>query len=269
MQFKVFKLTAILSLASLLFAGCDSAVKHENATLKNEVANLQQRLQDIRAEAATNKVSIERIRAEFDQQNSVFLKTKEELSASKLQLEMLRVNLDKLTKDLSEETKAKEKAEKALESYRDKTSAAYRELKALRGIFDEKSVKLVDFNQNYLTAKREVTKLVDAMPESSVKRRIFAIVESFSEIKTVWEKSIEDMENRQAQGKIEILGWNTVGGVGKNSVEKVEGEGKIRIKVIEDMGAIAKSRADKVANLKTDIDRQLQELREVSRDDAL
>lgn len=227
MKPKIAIQAAVFSLSGLLLLGCNSETKRENEALKKEAAELQQQLREIRTEVVADKSALENV-----------------------------------TKELSETKKAKEKAEKALEIYRDKASSAYRELKSLRGIFDESSVKLDEFSRSYLSAKMEITKLVDVVPESQMKRQIISVLQLFSDIKTIWEKSNQDMEDRQDQGNRELRYWIEVDSLDKGPLTKIGGQTDIKLKTIEAVEAVELNRILEIHTKKRGIDQQLEKLKE-------
>ncbi len=245
MKIKSFFRYALLGLCSLVLVGCNSELKHENETLKREqdalkkdASSLQQQLQEMRAEIATSKSATDRLKDELDQSKESLLKLKEELSSARIRLDMQNINVEKLTKDLMESQKAKEKAEKSLELYRDKASAACRELKSLRGSFDESTIQFDDFNRNYIATKMEVTKLIDVLPESEIRRRIVAILQTFSGMKTAWEDSQEENKRLKSQCELKLFRWN--GEARLNVLNEIETT-KGRIRILEEQVEAEKS----------------------------
>lgn len=90
------------------------------------------------------------------------------------------------------EAKAKIEADKKGEMAANaKMDNAYRELKSLLSIIGETSID--DFENNYLSSKRKVIELIDDLPESKLKLEIFSVLDSFSDIKVFWNKSINNI----------------------------------------------------------------------------
>ena len=74
------------------------------------------------------------------------------------------------------------KPRQALKLYQDKAASAIKEFKALRNTLDDKTAKLDGYHQNYLATQTAVIKLVDALPESKVRRAILGVLATFTHV---------------------------------------------------------------------------------------
>lgn len=181
----------------MLLSGCGKAkLEADNAALKTQLEKLQQQLQDSSKQIGAQQATINYSQSQLDEAKKRADKSDVELKSVNSQIETQKEKIQSLTKNVSDCQKDKEKDEKDLERYRDKTKSAVGGLKALRSTFEEQTIQFDSYSHNYLETKMETMKLVDALPESEVKRKILGTLQFFSDIKNTWENANNEMTKR-------------------------------------------------------------------------
>lgn len=245
-----------LLIIPLLLTGCGNAkLETENAELKTRLENLERQLQDSNKQIGSQQTQINYLQGELDGAKKTADKSETDLKSASVQIEKQKESVNKLTRDLSDCQKDKEKNEKQLEIYHGKAASAVGELKALRSSLDEQTIKLDSYNQNYLNTKMQVTRLVEGLPESGVKRNIVATLLVFKGIENTWEDANKEIEERTKHAQHD---YDTYGQ--PSNVRALKERVNILREALNANFVSASNRDQKIASYKGDIDKILNNL---------
>jgi len=159
--------------------------KSANSQIEVQTTNIADLKKSIDEEQKTNEM----LTSDLKQANS-------EIVSAKTNIEDLKNSIDDIKKSNDESQKEKEKLEKSLEIYRDKSTAALNKIKALRSTLNEGDVDTSDYTRNYLDTKMRVEELLSDIPEKSeVRVKISSALIGFSFINNAFigtDESIND-----------------------------------------------------------------------------
>jgi len=257
---------------TVLSSGCgktDSNLASENAALKAHVQKLEQQLQASNSQLASQasqgsqQASTQDLKSQLDDAQKKADAAADEAKSLSAQLENQKAKIDQLTRDLAAAQQARQKAEQALQLYRDKAASAIKQFQALRSTLGDETPKLDSYNQNYLASQAAVSNLVAAMPESRVRRQIVAVLAVFTQINDTWVTADLQMQARTKKAQADYDKFVDFGGLGPN--DYVVNLGKTRILApAEKDNAVTASTRDKlmVASVK-DVDAAIKNLQDL------
>jgi chromosome segregation ATPase len=248
---------------TVLLSGCgktDTKLASENADLKARLQKLEQQLQASKSQVApqasqgSTQASIQDLKSQLDEAQKKAEAAANELQSVSSQVEALKAKIDSLTRELSEAQQAREKAEKALQLYQDKAASAIKEFKALRSTLGGETLKLDGYHQNYLATQTAVTKLVNGLPESKVRREISGVLATFAHMNETWETAALQMQERLKTAQADYDKFVAAGGIGPNDYLVKMGKERILAPVEKENAATATARDKQMVSFESDID---------------
>ncbi len=263
MKTKYFLVFALFITTTVLLSGCgktDTKLASENADLKARIQKLESQLQASKSQMASQATPASQpasspdVQSQLDEAQKKADAAADELKTLSSQVEAQKAKIDQLTRDLSTAQQARQKAEQALQLYRDKTAAAIREFQALRGTLGDQTAKLDGYHQNYLATQTAVTKLLDALPESKVRRQIVAVLGLFTHIDDIWGTANLQMQERTKQAQAEYDKFVDFGGLGPNDVVVRMGKDHILAPAEQDNADTASTRDQQIVSSEKDLD---------------
>jgi len=266
MKTKSFLVVASFITVTVLVSGCgktDTNLASENADLKARVQQLEQQLKESGAQVASQgaqQASTQDFKSQLDEAQKKAESAANELNSVRSQLEAQKQKIDELTRELSNAQQAREQAEKALQLYRDKTASALKQFQALRGTLGDQTLKLDGYQQNYVATQTAVTKLVDALPESKVRRAIVGVLAAFTRINDTCETAARQMQARTKEARANYDKFVDFGGLGPNDYVIQMGKDRILAPAEKDNAATASQRDQQVISLEKDLDLGLKNL---------
>jgi len=214
---------ALFIITAILFSGCtktDTKLAAENADLKTRLQKLEQQLKESNSRVASqvtpgaDQASLQDLKGQLDEAQKKAEAAETELQSLKSQVDAQKAKIDQLTRDLANAQQARDKAEKALQQYLDKTAAALKEFKTLRGTLGDQTAKLDNYHQNYMATQKTVTNLVSALPDSNVRREILDVLGSFAKVDGAWATAELQMDARTKEAKADYDKFVYAGGLG-------------------------------------------------------
>ena len=268
---------ALFITITVLLSGCgkpNTNLESENADLKARLQKLEQQLQESNSriasqeahpapQSASQQASIQDLKSQLEEAQKKAESAANELTSVNSQVETQKVKIDELTQELSKAQQAREKAEKAMELYQDKTSSAIKQFNALRNTLDDTNVIFDGYHQNYLATQMAVTNLVDALPESKVRREILGVLATFTHVNETWETAARQMQERTQKAQADYDKFVDFGGIGPNDYLIKLGKDKILAPAELENAATASSRDQQMASSVKDIDLELQNLQDL------
>jgi outer membrane murein-binding lipoprotein Lpp len=254
---------------TVLVSGCgktDTKLASENADLKARVQKLEQQLKESGAQVASQgapesqQASIQDLKSQLDEAQKKAEAAANELTTVSNQLATQQQKIDELTRELSDAQQARDKAEKALQLYRDKATSALQQFQALRSTLGDQTLNLDGYQQNYVATQTAVTKLVDALPESKVRRAILGVLAMFTRINDTCQTAARQMEARTKEAQANYDKFVDFGGLGPNDYVIQMGKDKILAPAEKDNAATASQRDQQVLSLEQDLDLGLKNL---------
>jgi len=260
---KTRNLFALLIAITVLLSGCgktNTKLESENADLKARLQKLESQLQASKSQTASEAsqgsqpASIQDLKSQLDEAQKKAEAAENELQSVSSQVETQKEKIDQLMRELSDSQQAREKAEKALELYRDKAASAIKEFNALRSTLDDKTVKLDSYHQNYLATQTAVTKLVDALPESKVRRAILGVLATLTRVDDTWETAALQMQERTKEAQAGYDKFVAADGLGPNDYLINMGKRRILAPAEKENAATASRRDQQMVSFEKDID---------------
>jgi chromosome segregation ATPase len=260
---KTRNLFALLIAITVLLSGCgktNTKLESENADLKARLQKLESQLQASKSQTASEAsqgsqpASIQDLKSQLDEAQKKAEAAANELQSVSSQVETQKEKIDQLMRELSDSQQAREKAEKALELYRDKAASAIKEFNALRSTLDDKTVKLDSYHQNYLATQTAVTKLVDALPESKVRRAILGVLATLTRVDDTWETAALQMQERTKEAQAGYDKFVAADGLGPNDYLINMGKRRILAPAEKENAATASRRDQQMVSFEKDID---------------
>ena len=243
-----------------LLSGCGKTnpnLESENAALKARLQKLESQLQASNNQTtppASQPATSPDLTSQLDEAQKKAATAADDLKSLSSQIEAQKAKIDQLTSELAAAQQAREKAEKALQLYRDKAASAIKEFKTLRSTLDGKTANLDGYHQNYLATQAAVTKLVAALPESKVRRQILGVLATFTQMNDAWETAAIQMQERTKAAQADYDKFVDFGGVGPNDYVIKMGKDKILAPAEQANSATASSRDQQMASFETNID---------------
>jgi uncharacterized coiled-coil protein SlyX len=249
-----------------LLSGCgkqDANLAAENADLKARLQKLEQQLQAANSQTAppaAQPAASPDLQGQLDDAQKKAAAAADDLKTLSSQVDAQKQQIDDLTRQLSNAQQAREKAEKALQLYLDKTAAALKQFQALRSTLDGQTVNADGYHQNYLATQTAVTKLVAALPESKVRRAILGVWATFTQVNDTWETAARQMQARiqAAQGYYDE--FLSVDGIGTNDYSLSMGKDRILAPVEKANAATVSTRDQQMISAEPDIDLAMKNL---------
>ena len=239
---------------TVLFSGCgktDTKLQAENADLKARLQKLEQQLQASKSQTASqasstaSQASLQDLKSQLDEAQKKADDAATETKSLTAQVEAQKAKIDQLTRDLAAAQAARQKAEQALQLYRDNAASALKQFQALRSTLGGETPKLDDYHQNYVATQTAVTKLLAAMPQSKVRRQIVAALAVFTQMNDTWVTADLQIQQRAKQAQADYDKFVDFGGLGPN--DYVVNLGKTRILApAEQENAETAARRDKI-----------------------
>jgi chromosome segregation ATPase len=260
---------ALFITIAVLLSGCgktDKKLESENANLKTRVQKLEQQLKEANSRIASpgaQPASIPDLQSQLDEAQKKAEAAANELTSVSSQVETQKAKIDQLMRELSSCQQARETAEKALELYRDKAASAIKEFKALRSTLGDQTVKLDGYHQNYLATQMAVTNLVDALPESKVRREILGVLAMFTHINETWETAARQMQDRTKEAQADYDKFVSADGLGPTDYLIKMGKNKILALAEEENAATASRRDQQMVSFEKDIDPGIKNLQDL------
>jgi hypothetical protein len=248
---------------TVLLSGCgktDTKLASENADLKARLQKLEQQLQASKSQAASlaspaaSQASIQELKNRLDEAQKSADAAANDLKAVSSQLEAQKAKIDQLTHDLAAAQQAKEKAEKTLQLYLEKTAAALKEFKALRSTMDGQTAAIDAYHQNYLATQKTVTNLASTLPDSKIRREILGVLAQFNRVNQVWVAADQLMQERLTTAQADYDKFVYAGGLGPHDHLKKIGQARILGPVQTENAAMVSVRDEEIASSIKDID---------------
>jgi len=264
---------ALFMTIAVLLSGCgktDTNLASENAGLKARIQKLEQQLQASnsptapQATPASPSASTQDLQSQLDEAQKKAEAAANELQSASSQVETQKQQINNLTRQLSDAQQAREKAEKALQLYQDKTASAIKQFQALRSTLDDKSANLDGYHQNYLATQTTVTKLVAALPESKVRREILGVLATFTQANDTWETAARQIQARTQAAQADYNRFVNVGEFGTNDYLINMGKTRILAPVEQENAATASSRDQQMVASVKDIDLAIKNLQDLA-----
>jgi DNA repair exonuclease SbcCD ATPase subunit len=263
---------ALLITITVLLSGCgktNPGLASENASLKAHVQKLEQQLQASSGKTAPQGSQEAPPAANLDLKNQLDEAQKkaaaaaEDLKTLTSQVEAQKTKIDELTRELSNAQQAREKAEKALKLYQDKTASAIKEFRALRSTLADTTAKLDAYHQNYLATQTAVNKLVAGLPESKIRRGILGVLATFTQMNDTWETADRQIQERTKTAQTDYDKFVDFGGVGPNDYVIKIGKEKILAPAERANAETASMRDEQMASFEKDLDLGIKNLQEL------
>jgi len=276
-KFKIMKTKNLLGFAlfitiTVLLSGCgktNTNLASENADLKARLQKLESQLQASKSPIASQgaqgseQASPQDFKSQLDEAQKKAEAAADELKSVSSQVETQKAKIDQLMSDLSNAQQAREKAEQALKLYQDKAASAIKEFKALRSTLDDKTAKLDGYHQNYLATQTAVIKLVDALPESQVRRAILGVLATLTRVNDTWETAALQMQERSRAAKADYDKFVDFGGLGPNDYVVNMGKTRILAPAEQKNAATASARDRQMVSFEKDIDQGIKNLQDL------
>jgi chromosome segregation ATPase len=269
MKTKYFLVFALFITITVLVSGCgktDTNLASENADLKARVQQLEQQLQKSGAQVppqeaqGAQQASIQDLKSQLDEAQKKAGAAADELKSVSSQLEAQKQKVEELMRELSNAQQAKEKAEKALQQYLDSAASAFKQFQALRGTLAGPTLNLDGYQQKYAATQTAVTKLVNALPESKVRRTISGVLATCKQINDTCETAAQQMDARTKTAQANYAKFVDFGGMGPNDYVIQMGKEKILAPAEKANAATASQRDQQVISLEKDLDLGLKKL---------
>ncbi|HTY89083.1 MAG TPA: hypothetical protein VMB80_16675 [Candidatus Acidoferrum sp.] len=254
MKAKNLLVVVLFMTMTVLFSGCgktDTKLQAENADLKARLQKLEQQLQASKSQTASqasstaSQASLQDLKSQLDEAQKKADDAATETKSLTAQVEAQKAKIDQLTRDLAAAQAARQKAEQALQLYRDNAASALKQFQALRSTLGGETPKLDDYHQNYVATQTAVTKLLAAMPQSKVRRQIVAALAVFTQMNDTWVTADLQIQQRAKQAQADYDKFVDFGGLGPN--DYVVNLGKTRILApAEQENAETAARRDKI-----------------------
>ncbi|MGO8837193.1 MAG: hypothetical protein ACLQAH_10300 [Limisphaerales bacterium] len=260
MKTKHFLVFALFITITALLSGCgkpDAALVSENADLKARLQKLEQQLQASKSQMAApaaQPAASPDLQSQLDEAQKKADAAVTELQSANSLVETQKQQIDQLTRALSDAQQAREKAEKALQLYQDKTAAAIREFQALRSILGDQTNGFDAYPQHYQATQTTVTKVLDALPESRVRRQIVGVLATFTHINNAWVTAGQLMQARTQEARADYDKFLAVDGIGTNDYSLKMGKDRILAPAEQDNAAMASVRDEKIVASEKDLD---------------
>jgi len=260
---------ALFIAITVLLSGCGKAntkLESENADLKARLQKLEQQLQASNSQIASlqsQPAPAPDLTGQLEDAQKKAEAAANELQSVSSQVETQKQQIDQLTRELSNAQQAREKAEKALESYRDKAASTIKEFNALRSSLGDQTAKLDGYHQNFLATQTAVTKLLDALPESKVRRQMVTVLGMFTYIDNIWVTADWQMQARTQEARTQYDKYVDFGGLGPNDFVIQTGKDKILAPAEQKNAATASSRDQAIASTEKDLDVGLKNLQDL------
>jgi small-conductance mechanosensitive channel len=241
----------------------------ENADLKARVQKLESQLQASKSQIASQgsqgsePASVQDLKSQLDEAQKKAEAAADELKSANSQVETQKAQIDQLTRDLSNAQQAREKAGQALKLYQDKATSAIKQFQALRSTLDDKTAKLDGYHQYYLATQMVVTNLVDALPESQVRRAILGVLTTFTRVDDTWETAARQMQWRTRTAKADYDKFVNLGGFGSNDYLVNLGKTRILAPAEQENAATASTRDQQMVSFEKDIDQGIKNLQDL------
>ena len=184
----------------------------------------------------------------------------DELKSLTAQVDAQKAKIDDLTSQLTAAQQARDKAEKALQLYRDRTASAMRQFQTLRQTLNDKAALAGAFHQNYLATQSSVSKVLSTLPESKIRRQIASVLASFTQVDGACQTAAQQIQARSAQAKADYDKLMDFGGLGPNPTTIQMGKDKILAPAEQDNAATAARRDQQVLMLEKNLDQGLKNL---------
>ena len=251
---------------AVLLSGCgkaDPKLAAENADLKARLQKLEQQLQASKsqmASPASPTASAPDLTGQLAEAQKKAEAAESDASTLRSQVEAQNAKIDSLARDLAAAQQARDKAEKALQLYRDKAASAIKQFQALNSSLGDKKATPDVYHQNYLATQAAVTKLTDALPESKVRREILGVLASFTHVNDAWETAARQMQDRTRKAQADYDKFVDFGGLGPNDSVVKMGKAKILAPAEQENAATLSGRDQQMASLEKNLDSGIKNL---------
>ncbi|HYA79056.1 MAG TPA: hypothetical protein VED19_00940 [Candidatus Nitrosopolaris sp.] len=275
MKTRYFLAFALFITVMVLVPGCRKTNKNlasENADLKARVQQLEQQLKESNNQVASpgapgsQSAPTRDAKSLLDEAQKRVEAAANELKSLNDQRETQKQKIDELTHELANAQQAREKAEQALQRYQDKAThpdeaiSALMQLQALRCALPDNTLTFDGYQQNYAATQSAVRKLIDALPESGVRRAILGVLATFKRINDLCETAALQMEARTKTARANYDQFVDFGGLGPNDYVIAMGQDKILAPAEKDNAATAAQRDQQIASLRKELDLGLKNL---------
>jgi DNA repair exonuclease SbcCD ATPase subunit len=260
---------ALFIAIAVLLSGCGKAntkLASGNASLKARVQTLESQLQASKNQIApqgSDQASTQDLKSQLDEAQKKAEAAANELQSVTSQVETQKEIIISLTRQLSDAQQAREKAVKDLQLYQDKATSALKEFKALRSTLDDKTAGLDGYHQYYLATQMVVTNLVDALPESQVRRAILGVLATFTRADDTWETADRQMQERTRQARFDYDQFVNANGIGPIPYLENIGKARLLAPAETENAAIASNRDQKIISFEPDLDLEIKNLQDL------
>jgi myosin heavy subunit len=266
---KTKNLFALFVTITVLLSGCgktNTKLESENADLKARLQKLEQQLQASKSQTASQgsqQTSIQDLKSQLDEAQKKAEAAANELQSVSSQVETQKTTIDNLTRELSDSQQAREKAEQALQLYQDKATSAIKEFNALRSTLGDQTAKLDGYHQNFLAMQTAVTNLLDALPESKVRRQLVTVLGMFTYVDNIWVTADWQMQARTQEAQTQYDKFMDFGGLGPNDVVIKMGKDNILAPAEQKNAVTASTRDQAIVSTEKDLDVGLKNLQDL------
>ena len=269
MKTKYFFVFVLFMTVTVLMSGCgktDTKLASENADLKARVEQLEQQLKASGAPVPpqgapdSQQAAIQDLRNQLDEAQKKADAAANDLKAVSIQLQAQQQKVADLTQELSIAQQARQKAEQALQLYRDNSASALKQFIALRSTLDDQTFDLDRYPPKYAAMQATVAKLVAVLPESQVRRAIMDVWSAFKQINDTCVIAHRQMAARTQTAQANYDKFVDFGGMGPNNYVIEMGKEKILAPADKANAETASTRDQRVLSQKKDLDAGLKNL---------
>ena len=249
---------ALFIIIAVLLSGCgkaDTKLESENASLKARVQKLEQQLKEANGQLASPgaQPATEDLKSQLEEAQKKAEASANDLQSLSNQVEIQKQQIDQLTRELSDARQARDKAVKDLQLYQDKAASALKEFQALQDNLSGPAAKIDAYHQNYQAVQAAVTKIMDALPESQVRRQISSVLATSTQIENIRETADLEMQQRTRQAQADFDKFVDLGGLGSDAYAIKLGSDKILAPAEQANAAAAARRDQQIVPLANDL----------------
>jgi hypothetical protein len=274
---------ALFITIAVLLSGCgkkDAKLESENADLKARIQKLEQQLKasSTRPESPAQPAASPDLQSQLAEALKRAEAAESDLASLRSLGEAQKVKIDGLMRDLVIAQQARDKAEKSLLLYQDKTAVAIKEFKTLRSamgvtntlggtnvlsvtnLLRGTNAMIEGYHQKYLAMQKAVTNAIGVLPESRVRREILIVLATFARVNDTWETAGQQMQEQTKAAQADYDKFIFAEGLGPNDYLIKMGKEKILAPVEKENAEMASQRDQQMVSSEKDIDLAIKNL---------